>query len=126
MSYIRDKLPQSGSRYMPLPPKVVAWDSTYHGPAGIPYIILEYAEGVPLIERWYQIEGQSAGTALQGILDLESCLLHEPFSQHGSLYFADDVSVGHCNDTLYLFGELTKKPNGANLYGVSNRILPAG
>lgn len=124
MSYVRERWPNSGSRYMPLPPRVIAWDNTYHGPAGTPYIILEYAQGVPLIERWWQIEGQSAGAALQGILDLESCLLHEPFTQHGSLYFADDVSVRHCNDTPCRSGELTKRPELGKQLSARYRIGP--
>ncbi|OCH86595.1 hypothetical protein OBBRIDRAFT_714168, partial [Obba rivulosa] len=90
MEYVRERW--ASNQGMPKPPKVViTWNSTYNNPAGTPYIILEYAQGVPLLSRWYQIEGKVAGAALTSLVMLETILLHQPFSQYGSLYFADDV-----------------------------------
>lgn len=89
MTFIHDRWPDDSQ--MPGPPKVLTWDSSYDNPAETPYIILEYAPGVPLMTRWTKIEGRSAGAALLGLATLESTLLHQPFAYHGSLYFADDV-----------------------------------
>ncbi|KAI0328118.1 hypothetical protein GY45DRAFT_1326778 [Cubamyces sp. BRFM 1775] len=94
MCYIRDRWPEKPLDGFPFPPKVFAWSSSYDNPARTPYIILEYAEGVTLRERWPFIEGEAAGAALRSIVTLETTLLDHPFSQHGSLYFADDVSEG--------------------------------
>lgn len=108
MSYILEKWAQTRSSSMPLPPRVIAWNATYNNPAETPYIILEYAPGVSLQERWDRIQGESAEAAVQSIMDLEYALLHDSFSQHGSLYFAHDVSEELRRRTLYPSDVLAK------------------
>ncbi|KZT67001.1 hypothetical protein DAEQUDRAFT_674027 [Daedalea quercina L-15889] len=90
MCYIRERYANVAG--MPMPPRVIAWDASYHNPVETPYIILDYAPGVSLMSRWAQIEGEAAGAALASIGMLETTLLREPFAQHGSLYFTDDVA----------------------------------
>lgn len=80
---------------------MITWSSSYDNPAGIPYIIYEYATGVPLAARWAEIEGRSAATALVNMLMFEMHLLEQPFSQCGSLYFSENVSEELRNRTLY-------------------------
>lgn len=101
MCYVRDRWGENIPESMPLPPKVLDWNASYDNPAATPYIVSEYAQGVPLEQRWHLIEGQAAGAALQSIAQLESRLLHEPFSQHGSLYFTKDVSDEFLSNALY-------------------------
>ncbi|KAI0349872.1 hypothetical protein OH77DRAFT_1577287 [Trametes cingulata] len=77
---------------MPFPPRVLAWNASYQNPAKIPYIMTEFAQGVPLAARWHLIEGDDAVEAVMSVLGLEVATLLEPFSQNGALFFVDDVS----------------------------------
>lgn len=101
MSYISERWAQKPSECMPSPPKVITWSATYQNPAETPYIIVDYAEGVTLESRWPHIQGESAVAALTSMVELEYALLHDVFSQAGSLYFADDVSEELRSRPLY-------------------------
>ncbi|KZT08422.1 uncharacterized protein LAESUDRAFT_649018 [Laetiporus sulphureus 93-53] len=94
MCYVRERWINNRSRNVPLPPKVLAWKASYNNPAQTPYIILEYAPGIPLYPRWPAIQGETAGAALQSIAELEWALLRQNFSHNGSLYFAEDAPDG--------------------------------
>ncbi|KZT18885.1 hypothetical protein NEOLEDRAFT_1102978 [Neolentinus lepideus HHB14362 ss-1] len=103
MCYIRERWITNRSRNVPLPPKVLAWHSSYKNPAQTPYMILEYAPGIALYRRWPAIEGKMAGAALQSIFELEWALLRQVFSHHGSLYFAEDtLDSDECSRPLYV------------------------
>ncbi|KZT69534.1 hypothetical protein DAEQUDRAFT_811307 [Daedalea quercina L-15889] len=95
MCYVRERWMDHRTRNMPFPPKVLAWNATYTNPAQTPYIILEYAPGVPLSTRWPAIEGEAAGAVLQSIAELDCALLRgQTFASCGSLYFAEDAPDG--------------------------------
>ncbi|KZT22671.1 hypothetical protein NEOLEDRAFT_1097383 [Neolentinus lepideus HHB14362 ss-1] len=94
MCYVRERWIDNRSSNMPLPPKVLAWNASYDNPVQTPYIILEYAPGIPLSTRWPAIQGKTAGAALLSIAELECALLRQTFSAHGSLYFAEDAPDG--------------------------------
>lgn len=51
--------------------QVIAWNSSYSNPADIPYIIYDYAPGVPLSVRWDDIAGRIAAAALGDIVLIE-------------------------------------------------------
>ncbi|KAI0365571.1 hypothetical protein BV20DRAFT_954018 [Pilatotrama ljubarskyi] len=101
MSYIRDRWLNG--------PLVFAWNSSYDNPVRTPYIILEYSPGVPLGARWLQIQGTDVSPALEGIVTLDRILLQRPFSQHGSLYFADDLPEDLRTRPLYPGDEHTEE-----------------
>lgn len=101
MSYIRERWAEEVMHITPLPPKVIAWDKTSRNPAGTPYIITEFVPGVQLFSRWPFIQGDDAGIAIAGMIEMETCLLSEPFSQYGSLYFAEDLPEELRNRPLY-------------------------
>ena len=94
MCFVRDKWSQDGAQGVPMPPKVLAWNASYDNPAKTPYIIHEYAPGVPLLSRWFDIYGKEVKPSLQDIFALESRLLHHAFSRYGSLYLAEDLPDG--------------------------------
>ncbi|KAH9886024.1 kinase-like domain-containing protein [Cubamyces lactineus] len=94
MCFVHDKWLGDGAQGAPIPPKVLAWNASYDNPAKTPYIITEYAPGVPLLSRWFDIRGLEVKPSLQDIFALESRLLHHAFSRYGSLYFAEDIPDG--------------------------------
>ncbi|KAI9058250.1 hypothetical protein FKP32DRAFT_1597338 [Trametes sanguinea] len=105
MCYVRERLrDHRRARDIPFPPQVFAWNAWYDNPVGTPYIVLEYSEGVQLRERWPYTVGEDTNTALQGIAKLELALLDLRFSQHGSLYFAEDVPEELRNRPLHQEG----------------------
>lgn len=108
MTYVLERWAQTRTPPMPLPPKVIAWSATYNNPAETPYIILEHAPGICLEDRWPLIQGESAKAAILSIIELEYALLHERFSQNGSLYFAGDVSEELRSRPLYPSDVLAK------------------
>ncbi|OSD08746.1 hypothetical protein PYCCODRAFT_1401461 [Trametes coccinea BRFM310] len=92
MCYVRERLRDHRcAAKIPFPPKVFAWNSSYDNPAGTPFIVLEYSKGVPLQQRWLHIQGPDTAAAVLSLGDLEFALLDLQFSQHGSLYFVNDV-----------------------------------
>ncbi|KAI0074748.1 hypothetical protein K474DRAFT_1647570 [Panus rudis PR-1116 ss-1] len=103
MCYVRESLEYERLDKQPLPPRVLAWNASHQNPAGTPYIILEYVSGVPLDARWYRVdfEGESAGAPMVNVAILEYCLLHDPLSQNGALFFALDVVDKLPNCPLY-------------------------
>ncbi|KAI0641815.1 kinase-like domain-containing protein [Trametes meyenii] len=104
MSFIRDRWLSEKPGFMPIPPKVLAWDATYRNPVGTPFIVVEYVHGVTLQSRWAKIKGDVVAAAMDDIRALESPLLHLPFAMHGALYFADDVPhhASTCERPLFL------------------------
>ncbi|KZT22686.1 hypothetical protein NEOLEDRAFT_1036601, partial [Neolentinus lepideus HHB14362 ss-1] len=120
MCYVRERWIDNCSSNMPLPPKVLAWNAPYDNPVQTPYIILEYAPGIPLSTRWPAIQGKTAGAALLSIAELECALLRQTFSAHGSLYFAEDApddaldSDGHSRP---LYADDDRYPDELNRIG---------
>ncbi|KAH9852804.1 hypothetical protein C2E23DRAFT_823684 [Lenzites betulinus] len=76
---------------MPLPSKVIPWEGSPHNPAGIPYIITEFAQGAEVAARWASIQGADALAALVAVFFMETALMHDTFAQYGSLFFREDV-----------------------------------
>ena len=95
MTFIRECF--ADNEKMPKPPKVLAWNKSYSNPAGTPFIICEFVEGLPLQKRWFDIRGPPVKTTLLNVWEVETPLLHHVFSQNGSLYFVEDAaSDPHC------------------------------
>ncbi|KAI0076860.1 hypothetical protein K474DRAFT_1707795 [Panus rudis PR-1116 ss-1] len=90
-----------------LPPKVLAWDSSYENPVGTPFILFEFIPGVRLLDRWDQsdLKGDNVKPMISGLASHETMLLQEPFSQIGSIFFAEDVSEELRARPLYRPGE---------------------
>ncbi|KAI9062060.1 hypothetical protein FKP32DRAFT_1593922 [Trametes sanguinea] len=105
MCYVRERWRDIDYSSFPFPPKVFAWDSSHDNPARTPYIILEYAPGVRLGERWLYIRGAEVKPAIDDVQQLELALLSDQLSQNGSLYFADGVSEELRNRPLYPEGD---------------------
>ena len=93
MCYLRDRWGQDPTLRIPLPPKVITWSTSYDNPAGTPYIIMEYAPGVPLALRFYSVDIDEAKACLKSLAHLEYALLRDVFSEYGSLYFREDLAV---------------------------------
>lgn len=73
-------------------PKVLAWDSSFGNPAAWPYIICEHLPGVTLDTKWFSIGQNAIKEVIRDIVSFETAILQESFSQHGSIFFADNVS----------------------------------
>lgn len=91
MQYIRERW-HNGSLY-PLPPKVIAWDTSLNSDVGTPFILAEFVEGVTAINNWFEPEtyGSPVASFIFNATFFEMLMLSEPFAFHGALYFANDV-----------------------------------
>ncbi|KAF8588661.1 hypothetical protein K439DRAFT_1613343 [Ramaria rubella] len=85
-------------------PRVLAWNSRANSdPVGAEYIIMECVPGVSLHSPWSQLAGGTeVFPLLHGLFAIESKLAECSFSQIGSLYFKEDVSVELQQRPLFL------------------------
>lgn len=95
--------------------QVLAWNASYCNPVESPYIILEYTPGVPLASRWREIRGGPVRSIMDTMFAMERALLSQPFSQYGSMYFADDVSPELRDRPLYPTGQSLVYPPDVSL-----------
>ena len=74
-------------------PKVFAWASRVGGdnPVGAEYIIMEKMQGESLASRWFSLSTKELAEVIEQIVDIESRLFSARFSEHGSLYYKEDL-----------------------------------
>ncbi len=74
-------------------PKVFAWASRVGGdnPVGAEYIIMEKMQGESLASRWLSLSTKELAEVIKQIVDIESRLFSARFSEHGSLYYKEDL-----------------------------------
>lgn len=74
-------------------PKVFAWASRVGGEnaVGAEYIIMEKMQGDSLASRWSSLSTKEVAEVVEQIVDIESRLFSAPFSEHGSLYYKEDL-----------------------------------
>ena len=74
-------------------PRVFAWASRLgrDNPVGAEYIIMEKMQGESLATRWLSLATKELAEVIQKIVDIESRLFAARFSEHGSLYYKEDL-----------------------------------
>ncbi len=74
-------------------PKVFAWASRVgsENPVGAEYIIMEKMQGESLASRWVSLSTKELAEVIEQIVDIESRLFSTPFSEHGNLYYKEDL-----------------------------------
>lgn len=73
-------------------PRVFAWASRVGGdnPVGAEYIIIEM-QGKSLASRQLSLSTKELAEVIEKIVDIESRLFSARFSEHGSLYYKEDL-----------------------------------
>lgn len=117
-------------------PRILAWsgdEGHAQNSVGSEFIIMEVAGGIALNDRRKQIKGDEALPHLEELIGIERKFESVRFSQHGSLYFKEDVSAelqerplfaGDVPDQLkafserYRIGPSRKSPIYAGIYNV--------
>ena len=74
-------------------PKVFAWASRVgdDNPVGAEYIIMEKMQGESLASRWLSLSTEELTEVIKKVVDIESRLFSARFSEHGSLYYKEDL-----------------------------------
>lgn len=74
-------------------PRVFAWASRAgaDNPVGAEYIIMEKMQGESLASRWSSLSTKELAEVIKNIVDIESRLFSARFSEHGSLYYKEDL-----------------------------------
>lgn len=81
-------------------PKVLAWSSRAQSTeVESEFIIMEKADGLPLIKIWDTVDKMDLVTKLA---QLHRPLLDLQFTHYGSLYYKSDVDVSHASTTDFL------------------------
>ncbi|KAI9673460.1 MAG: hypothetical protein M1817_002922 [Caeruleum heppii] len=75
-------------------PRIYAWSSNRTNPVGAEYIIEEKAPGKPLGSLWYDWPRKSKLDIIAQVAEIETKLASTVFSQHGCIYFRDDLQGG--------------------------------
>lgn len=77
---------------MALPiPDVYAWSSEPNNPVGAEYILMERIQGVPLANRWGQMNNLERYKIIDQIVDVEKKLVGLKFPVYGRLYLRDSM-----------------------------------
>ncbi|KDQ13349.1 hypothetical protein BOTBODRAFT_111670 [Botryobasidium botryosum FD-172 SS1] len=86
-------------------PQVFAWNSrASDNDVGAAYIIMEKLPGVPLSERWLDLDAPQNRALTTKIIGVEKKFSEIQFSQIGSLYFKEDVAPELQERPLYAAG----------------------
>lgn len=77
---------------MKLPvPHIYTWSSDRTNPVGAEYIIEEKAPGKPLGGLWHRWPRKWKLDIITQVVEMEKTLASTSFSQHGCIYFKDDL-----------------------------------
>ncbi len=96
MEYVRDVIGHSA-------PRVLAWSSTpeARSAVGSDFILMERTNGVALEDRWLNTFNHDIVAVIKEMSFLDLDLHQWPFSQIGSLFFKEDVSLELQSRPLY-------------------------
>lgn len=74
-------------------PRVFAWASRVGGdnPVDAQYIIMKKMQGESRASRWLSLSTKELAEVIEKIVDIESRLFSARFSEHGSLYYKEDL-----------------------------------
>ncbi|KAM5445614.1 hypothetical protein MaudCBS49596_007350 [Microsporum audouinii] len=86
-------------------PKVYGWSATNDNAIGSEYIIMEWASGIGLDTKWFDMTKKQQKTVTLGIIDIEKTLFNISFGSIGSLYFKTDIPP-ELRANLYVPGTL--------------------
>ncbi|KAK2810896.1 hypothetical protein FQN50_002487 [Emmonsiellopsis sp. PD_5] len=78
------------SKGIPIP-EVYGWSATADNAVGVEYIVMEFAPGIGLDTKWFDLTKQEQRTVAIEIVEVERKLFDIPFGSFGSLYFKKDV-----------------------------------
>ncbi|KXG46483.1 Aminoglycoside phosphotransferase [Penicillium griseofulvum] len=79
-------------RYTSIPvPRVLSWSSDGSNAVGAEYIIMEKAAGVPLFERWGNMDEFEKLQLIKNLTELEAQLSSIQFPAYGGLYLRTDI-----------------------------------
>lgn len=73
-------------------PKLYSYSSTADNPAGVEYLILEKANGVPIETKWFSMTKRERHTLASSFVEIEKKFFDLPFDSIGSIYFKSDLS----------------------------------
>ncbi|SJL17039.1 uncharacterized protein ARMOST_20580 [Armillaria ostoyae] len=106
MEYIRDVIGHPT-------PRVLAWSSTPKARSAVEsdFILMERTNGAALEDRWLNTFDHDIGAAIKEMLFLDLDLHQWPFSQIGSLFFKEDVSLELQSRPLYAQEKDNEKPD---------------
>ncbi|EEP82666.1 predicted protein [Uncinocarpus reesii 1704] len=81
-------------------PKLYGYSASVDNPAGVEYLIMEKAHGVPIIDKWFTMTKRERHTLASSVVEIEKKLFGFSFNAIGSIYFASDVP-SHLQAPLY-------------------------
>lgn len=90
------------SKGLPVP-KVYGWSSTNENSIGTEYIIMEYASGIGLDAKWFDMTKAQQRDLTVEIVGMEKRMMSIPFGSIGSIYFKSEIPSSAQAD-LYLPG----------------------
>ncbi|KAK0229849.1 hypothetical protein EDD85DRAFT_939640 [Armillaria nabsnona] len=93
-------------------PRVLAWSNTLESRAavGSDFILMERINGFSLEDRWLNTFDAEIGAVLKELVFLDAHLRQRTFSQIGSLFFKEGVSLELQNRPLYIKEEHNNEP----------------
>ncbi|EGE79026.2 phosphotransferase enzyme family protein [Blastomyces dermatitidis ATCC 18188] len=72
-------------------PEVYGWSATTDNAIGAEYIVMEFAPGIGLDTKWFDLTKREQRTVAIEIVEVERKLFGIPFGSFGSLYFKKDI-----------------------------------
>lgn len=74
-------------------PKLYSYSASVDNPAGVEYIIMEKANGVPIETRWISITKRERYTLASSFVEIEKKIFDLPFHSIGSIYFKHNLPL---------------------------------
>lgn len=72
-------------------PRLYGYSASADNPAGVEYILMEKANGVPIEAKWLSMTRRERHGLASSFVDIEKKLFDLPFSAVGSIYFKRDL-----------------------------------
>ncbi|KAK2766230.1 Phosphotransferase enzyme [Arachnomyces sp. PD_36] len=74
-------------------PKLYSYSASVDNPAGVEYIIMEKATGVPIETKWFSMTKRERHKLASSFVEIEKKFFDLPFDSIGSLYFKHDLPL---------------------------------
>lgn len=72
-------------------PKLYSYSAAVDNPAGVEYILMEKANGVPIETKWLSMTKRERHTLASSFVEIEKKFFDLPFKSIGSIYFKHDL-----------------------------------